>query len=98
MTKYSHFYDFLLVESLWEKYGKGENFIRKCQTCDYEKTIHTGGVHCSEGGSFMVYDEEEELYCPNCDFEASLGVDHCNGKQVNIFLFKVCVHEPSWEC
>ncbi|CAB3990523.1 Hypothetical predicted protein [Paramuricea clavata] len=54
-----------IVESLVEKYGKGENFIRKCQTCDYEKTIHTGGVHCSEGGSLSVYDEEEEFYCPN---------------------------------
>ena len=48
----------LLVESLIRKYGQGENYIRKCQTCDYEKV---GGVHQAEGGSLMVYAEEEEF-------------------------------------
>ena len=57
------------------KYGKGENFIRKCQTCDYEQIIYSDGVHTSENGSVKVYDGEDKFFCPNCDFEASLGVD-----------------------
>ena len=64
---------FLLVESLVDKYGKGEKFVRKCQTCDYKQVIHTGGAHLSEGGSLMVYDAEDRFSCPNCDFETSVG-------------------------
>ena len=63
-----------LVENLVDKYGKGENFVKKCQTCDYEQVIHTSGVHTSVGGSLMVYSEEDKFSCPNCDFEASLEV------------------------
>lgn len=75
MTKYG-LHDFSwLVESLVDKYGEGKNFVRKCHTCDYEQVIHTDGVHTSEGGSLMVYDEEDRFSCPNCDFEASVGVD-----------------------
>ena len=33
------------VENLVDKYGKGENFVKKCQTCDYEQVIRTSGVH-----------------------------------------------------
>ena len=33
-----------LVENLVDKYGKGENFVKKCQTCDYEQVIHTSGL------------------------------------------------------
>ena len=62
------------VANLVDKYGKGENFVKKCQTCDYEQAIHTSGVHTSAGGSLMVYSEEDEFCRPNCDFEASLGV------------------------
>ena len=39
-----------LVENLVDKYGKGENFVKKCQTCDYEQIIHTSGVHTSVDG------------------------------------------------
>ena len=68
----------LLVESLIRKYGQGENYIRMCQTCDYEKVVYTGGVHQAEGGSLMVYAEEEEFLCPNCgdDKENDKSGDH----------------------
>ena len=65
----------LLVENLVDKYGKGKNFVRKCQTCDHEQVIRTAGVHTSAGGSLMVYDEEDTFSCPNCEFEACTEVD-----------------------
>ena len=46
-----------LVENLVDKYGKGKNFVKKSQTCNYEQVIYTGGVHTSVGGSVMVFQE-----------------------------------------
>ena len=53
--------NFLLVDNLMDKYGEGSTQIHKCQTCEYEKKIYSGGTHISEGGSLMVYAEEDEL-------------------------------------
>ena len=39
----------------------------KCQSCSYEKEIHSSGAHVTEGGSVMVYDTTDEFSCPNCD-------------------------------
>ena len=49
------------------KYGSGEKRTIKCATCDYQKEIYTSGTHESEGGSVMVYCEDEEFVCPNCN-------------------------------
>ena len=63
----------MLVESLVDKYAQGKKSVRKCQTCDHEQVIHTGGVHVTEGGSLKVYDEEDMFSCPNCGLETSVG-------------------------
>lgn len=44
-----------------QKYGQGEVSIRKCDTCNFEKKIHSSGVHHDEGGCVKVYSEEDEL-------------------------------------
>ena len=50
-----------------EKYGYGEVSVRKCETCDYEQTIHTAGAHINQGPAVMVYVETGEFVCPNCN-------------------------------
>ena len=40
--------------------------IHKCNTCDYEKEVHSAGVHMSTDGSLKVYSEDDEFQCPNC--------------------------------
>ena len=72
--------NFLLVDNLMDKYGEGSTQIHKCQTCEYEKKIYSGGTHISEGGSLMVYAEEDEFVCPNCDPSAVDGNDSDAGK------------------
>ena len=39
----------------------------QCETCDYEKEIHSSGVHQSQGGCVKVYCDADEFNCPNCD-------------------------------
>ena len=78
--------NFLLVDNLMDKYGEGSTQIHKCQTCEYEKKIYSGGTHISEGGSLMVYAEEDEFVCPNCDPSAVDGNDSDAGKRVNIII------------
>ena len=55
--------NFWLVDNLMDKYGEGSTQIPKCQTCEYEKKIYScsGGTHITEGGSLMVYAEEDDL-------------------------------------
>ena len=40
-----------------QKYGQGEVSIRKCETCNFEKIIHSSGVHHDEGGCVKVYSD-----------------------------------------
>ena len=75
---------FLIVENLVGKYGKGQDFVRKRQSCHYEQKIRTAGVHTSSGGALMVYDEEDTFSCPNCEFEACTEVDCKSCKLVSI--------------
>jgi hypothetical protein len=37
----------ILVDDLLEKYGGGETFVRKCDTCNYEEDMRSEGVHIS---------------------------------------------------
>ena len=55
-----------------QKYGQGEVSIRKCETCNFEKIIHSGGVH-HDGGCVKLYSEEDEFSCPNCDEDELKG-------------------------
>ena len=63
----------VLVDDLVQKYGQGEVSIQKCETCNYEKIIHSSGVHHDEGGCVKVYSEEDEFSCPNCDEDEPRG-------------------------
>ena len=62
---------YISVDHLVEKYGQGETCTRKCKTCDFEQEIRSGGVHMSEGGSVMVFSNEDEFSCPNCNSNTS---------------------------
>ncbi|XP_044183032.1 uncharacterized protein LOC122947312 [Acropora millepora] len=46
------------ADDLVQKYGQGEVSIQKCETCNYEKIIHSSGVHHDEGGCVKVYSED----------------------------------------
>ena len=59
-------YFLTLVDEMREKYGNGESYIRKCETCDFEMEMRSSGVNVSEGGSVSVYADEDEFCCPNC--------------------------------
>ena len=50
-----------------QKYGQGEVSIQKCETCNYEKIIH------SSGGCVKVYSEDDGFSCPNCDEDEPKG-------------------------
>ena len=63
----------VLVDDLVQKYGQGEVSIRKCETCNFKKIIHSSGVHHDEGGCVKVYSEEDEFSCPNCDEDEPKG-------------------------
>ena len=49
----------MVVDNLIDKYGKGSTQIHKCQTCEYEENIYSEGTHITEGGSLMVYAEQD---------------------------------------
>ena len=70
----------MLVENLMEKYGEGSTHIHKCQKCEYEQNIYSEGTHVTEGGSLMVYAEEDEFICPNCGPSTADGNDNAVGK------------------
>ena len=57
----------LIVHELVQKYGEGTVTVKKCDSCTYEKEIHSSGVHESEGGSLKIYSEEDEFSCPKCN-------------------------------
>ena len=54
-----------LVNEITEKYGCGNVQVQKCPTCDYEKEMHSAGVHMSEG-SLRAYSEDDQFECLNC--------------------------------
>lgn len=65
---------FLLVDTLVEKYGMGHITTVKCDTCTYEKEIHSSGVHETEGGSLKVYCEDDAFICPKCNKDEPKGI------------------------
>ena len=67
ITVYLSLSTLTLVDDLIEKYGGGETFTRKCDTCDYEQEVRSEGVHVSNGGSIQVFSDEDEFSCPNCN-------------------------------
>lgn len=58
---------------LVQKYGQGEVSIQKCETCNYEKIIHSSGVYHDEGGCVKLYSKDDEFSCPNCDEDEPKG-------------------------
>ena len=54
----------VLVDDLVQKYRQGEVSIQKCETCNFEKIIHSNGVHHDEGGCVKVYSEEDKFSYP----------------------------------
>lgn len=70
------FFIFSIVDTLKRKYGEGENSIRKCETCDYEQVIYSGGVHETEDGCLRVYAEEDKFSCPNCQCDNDNGTSN----------------------
>jgi hypothetical protein len=78
----SMYFHLACEEELTQKYGKGETHVRKCDSCDYEQLIHSGGVHASASGVLKVYAYKDEFSCPNFEKESRSGLD-----QVNIFIF-----------
>ena len=51
---------------LTQKYGQGETYLTKCETCNYEQIIQTAGVHVLTGGVIKVYSDDDEFVRPNC--------------------------------
>ena len=76
--------NFLLVDNIIDKYGEGSTQIHKCQTCEYEEKIYSGGTHITEGGSLMVYAEGDEFVCPNCGPSIADINDNAVGERVNV--------------
>lgn len=64
-----------------EKYGQGEITIQKCQTCGNEQMIRSAGVHVTEGGSVMVFADQDEFSCPRCGSDEFDELSNgCSGK------------------
>ena len=75
--------NFLVVYNLIYKYGKGSTQIHKCQTCEYEEKIYSEGTRITEGGSVMVYAEQDDFVCPNCGPNAANENYDAAGKRVH---------------
>ena len=69
----------ILVEVLVEKYGQGEVYVRKCETCEFEQTVRTAGTHVNgDKGSVMVFADDEEFICPNGVMNTPFEKNECN--------------------
>ena len=76
------------VEVLVEKYGQGEVYVRKCETCEFEQTVRTAGTHVNgDNGSVMVFADDDEFVCPNCVMNTPFEEDKCNQSILTILLF-----------
>ena len=76
------------VEVLVEKYGQGEVYVRKCETCKFEQTVRTAGTHVNgDNGSVMVFADDDEFVCPNCVMNTPFEKDKCNQSILTILLF-----------
>ena len=67
-----------LAEEMAQRYGHGETYTRKCQTCEYEQEIQTEGVHILDSGIVKAYTNEDEFHCPKCGDPSGEIADECD--------------------